>query len=74
MASLLKTITQDESVVNESSLESEEETWRDAIIQKLLRPEESQATATRLRDQLLLNSSIAQSHIDFTKIVTGEFF
>ena len=71
IASFFKTITQDESVVNESSLESEEETWRDTIIQKLLRPEESQETATRLRDQLLLDSSIAQSHIDFTKIVAG---
>ena len=72
IASFFKTITQDESVVNESSLESEEETWRDKIIQKLLRSEEAQGTAIRLRDQLLLDSSIAQSYIDFTKIVAGK--
>ena len=72
IASFFKTITQDKSVVNESSAESKEKTWRYTIIQKLLRPEESRRTATRLRDQLLLDSSIAQSHIDFTKIVAGE--
>ena len=74
MASILKTIIQDESIVQESSLEPEEETWKDRILQKLLRPEESQRTAIRLRDQLLLDSSIAQSHLDFTKIVAGKKF
>ena len=72
MASILEIIAQDESVVRESSLEPEEETWKDRILQKLLRPEESQRTATRLRDQLLLDSSIAQTHLDFTGINTGK--
>ena len=74
IASLLKTITQDESIVRESSLESFEETWKDGIIKKLLRPEEAQVTATRLREQLLLDSSIAQTHLDFIRIIAGKMF
>ena len=74
IASILKTIIQDESVVQESSLEPGEEIWKDRILQKLLRPEASQRTSTRMRDQLLLDSSITQSHLDFTKIVAGKKF
>ena len=74
IASVLKTIIHDQSVVQESSLEPDEETWTDRILQKLLRPEESQGTAARLRDQLLLDSSIAQSHLDFTRSVAGKIY
>ena len=74
MASTLARIVEDESVVRESSLESKEETWKDRITQKLLRPAEFQEKATRLREQLLLESSITQSHLDFTTIVAGEIF
>ena len=74
MAALLKTITQDQSVVCESSLESGEETWKDRILQRLLRPEESQRTATILKEQLLLDSYIAPTHLDFTRIVAGKIF
>ena len=72
MAALLKTITQDHSIVRESSLESDEETWKDRILQKLLRPEESQRTATILKEQLLLDCYIAQTHVDFIRIATGK--
>ena len=74
IASVLKTIIHDQSVVQESSLEPDEETWKDRILQKLLRPEESQRTAARLREQLLLDSSIAQSHLDFNQIIAGKIF
>ena len=74
IASVLKTILQDKSVVKESSLEPDEETWKDRILQKLLRPEESQRTAARLREQLLLDSSIVQSHLDFIQIIAGKIF
>ena len=57
--------------MHESSLESDEETWKDRIIQKLLRPKESQGEAHRLREQLLLDTSITGTHLDFTRIVTG---
>ena len=72
LASILEIIAQDEAIVRESSLESYEETWKDRILQKLLKPEESRGTATRLREQLLLDTSIAQSHFKFTGIVAGK--
>ena len=72
IASVLETLAQDESFVQESSLESDEETWKDRILQKLLKPEESQVAATRLREQLLLDTSIVQTHLDFTRIITGK--
>ena len=71
VASLLETLTQNESIVRGSSLESDEEMWKDRIIQRLLRPEESEGEAHRLREQLLLDSSIAETHLNFTRIVTG---
>ena len=72
MAALLKTIALDESIVHESSLRSDEETWKDRIIQMLVRPEGATQTADRLRKQLLLDTSIAHTHLDFTRIVTGK--
>ena len=74
MASLLKAIAQDESIVHESSLRSDEETWKDRIIQMLVRPEEAKQTANRLKELLLLDTTIAHTHLDFTKIVTGKYF
>ena len=75
MGKLLKSIIQDESIVHESSLEPDDmEIWKDRILQKLLRPKESQKTANVLREQLLLDTSIAQTHLDFTRILTGKIF
>ena len=68
IASVLKILMQDESVVQEP----DDVTWKDRILQKLLRPEESQKTATRLREQLLLDTSIAQTHLEFTRIIAGK--
>ena len=72
MASLLKAIAQDESIVHESSLRSDEETWKDRIIQMLVRPEEAKRTANRLKELLLLDTTIAHTHLDFIRIVTGK--
>ena len=72
MASILKMITQDDSIVRESSLKSGEELWKDKIIQKLLKPQDSQKTANMLKEELLLNTTIAQTHIDFISIIAGE--
>ena len=72
IASVLKTIIQDESVVNEASLESDEETWKDRMLQKLFRPEESQRRANQLREELLLDTSIAQTQLNFTGTVVGK--
>ena len=68
MAALFQTIYQDESVVKESDVD----TWREGILKTLLRPEESQRRANRLREQLLLDTSIAQTHLDFIRTVVGK--
>ena len=72
MASILQILSQDDAIVHESSREPEEETWKDRILQKLLRPEEAQRAANTLREQLLLDSSIVETHLDFTRIIAGK--
>ena len=72
MASILETIAQNESVVQESSLESEEETWKDKVIRKLVKPKDSQRIANTLREQLLLDTKITQTHLDFASIICGK--
>ena len=72
IASLLEIMCHDESVVKESVLQPDVNTWKDGILQKLLRPEDSQQRANRLREELLLNTSIAQTHLDFIGTILGE--
>ena len=67
MAALLESIYQVESIIQESALDSDAETWKEGILQKLLRPEDSQRKADRTREQLLLDTSIAQTHLDFIR-------
>ena len=74
IASLLETIYQVESILRESTLDSDTETWKEGILQKLLRPEDSQRKADRMREQLLLDTSIAQTHLDFIRTVVGKIF
>ena len=72
IASLLKTMYQGESIIRESNKDSDVNIWKDHILQKLLRPDDSQQRACRLREQLLLESSIAQSHLDFIRTIVGK--
>ena len=73
LASLLSTIMADEPVVYKKEFEASTETWKDRIIQKLRNPEEAQLGANRLQKQLLLDTSIAQTHLDFINTVAGTF-
>ena len=72
MAALLEMLCQDESIVKESALQPDVNMWKDSILQKLLRPEDSQRMADRLREQLLLDTSIAQTHLNFIGTVAGK--
>ena len=71
LASLLDTMTEDEPIVGKNKVKVNAESWKERIIQKLVKPEESQRTAQRLREQLLLDTSIAQSHLDFINVISG---
>ena len=73
LASLVRTMVGDESVVYRNKTEINTETWKNRIIQKLVKPEEAQKAATRLRDQLLLDSNIVQSHLDFINTIAGRY-
>ena len=68
MASVLQTVFQDASILKKSDIE----TWKDGILQMLLRPEDSQRRANKLREELLLETSIAQTHRDFIGTIVGE--
>ena len=72
MASVLAMIYQEDSVVRESTLDSDTETWRDGILQKMLRPVDTQLKAARLREELLLDTNIAQTHLDFIGTIVGK--
>ena len=72
IASLLEMICQDESIVKESTLQSNVDTWKERILQKLLRPQDSQGRANRLRADFLLDTSIAQTHLNFIKTIVGK--
>ena len=72
VAFLPEGMCQPEYEVHGSKSNFDSETWRDKIIQKLLRPEDSRLKATRLREQLLLDTSIAQTHLDFIRTIAGK--
>ena len=55
ISAVLESLAQIDSMVPEPALVSDPDTWRDAIIKKLVKPEEAQLAANRLREQLLLD-------------------
>ena len=72
MKALLETIYQVDSIILETTMNSDTETWKEGILQKLLRPEDSQRKADRMREQLLLDTSIGQTHLDFIRTLLGK--
>ena len=73
LAALLYSMIGDEAVVYASRTKSDMETWKERITQRLLRPEESQQAANRLREQLLLDLSIAKTHLEFINTIVGTY-
>ena len=72
LAHLLQKKLEDECVVYGTKLESQLDIWKDRILKKLLRPDESQRAANRLREQLLLDTSIGQTHLDFINVISSK--
>ena len=73
IARLLQKMAEDEPVVYETKSQSPVDLWKDRILERMLRPEESHRAANRLRDQLLLDTSIAQTHLDFISVIASTF-
>ena len=72
IAWLLQKMSEDEPVVYGTKFERPLDKWKDRILQKLLRPDQSQKAANRLREQLLLDTNIAQTHLDFINIIASK--
>ena len=72
VASILESLIQHETIVSQSSNAPLVDTWTEAILQKILRPEESHRKASELRKQLLLDGSIIKTHLDFTNTIAGK--
>ena len=72
VASLLQKMTEDESVVYGIKSLPAIDIWRDRILERLLRPEESQRTANRLKEKLLLDTIIAETHLNFVHIIDSK--
>ena len=73
LASLLDMMIEGEPIVGRKKLKANASTWKERIIQKLVKPEESQQITKRLREQLLLDTSIAQTHLDFINTIAGKY-
>ena len=72
IAPLSEGICQYEYTIHESKLDFDSERWTEIIIEKILRPEDSQLKATKMREQLLLDTSVTQTHLDFIKTIVGK--
>ena len=73
ITSLLSKMVEDDTSVHDIFGESDVETWKERIIQKIMNPKEAQSQASRLREQLLLDVSIASTHLDFINIIVGMY-
>ena len=69
IAALLREMQQDEPVVHKSELEG----WKERIIQKLVKPDGARQRANTLREKLLLETSIARTHLDFINVIAGNY-
>ena len=70
VGSLLLGMKGNSSVVSETDVD----TWSDRIIQKITNPDEAQCEANKLREKLLLDTSIPSTHLDFINIIAGKNF
>ena len=67
MGSLLLGMNANSSVVSETDVD----TWSHRIIQKIANSDEAQREANKLKDSLLLDTTIPSTHMDFINIITG---
>ena len=73
ISSLMNSLMEGEAIVRNTTgrLQKDSEIWCDRIYQKMSDLQNAQMMAQSLRRALLLDTSIAASHIEFIKIVTG---
>ena len=59
-------------IVRQTGNMSPVDTWSDEILRKILKPKESQHMAMTFREQLLLDTSISKTHLDFVNAIAGK--
>ena len=74
VASLMNSVGEGEAIVYDTTgnLRNDSRVWSEKIIQKISDPAEAQNCAKLLRTTLILDTSIATSHLEFIRLVTGE--
>ena len=73
LSAVLNTMIEDEPIVGKNKLTVNAESWKERIIEKLVRPTEAQKAVNRLRERLLAGTNITQTHLDFINVIAGTF-
>ena len=71
LASVLGTIMEDEQIVGRNMSTVIAQSWKERIIGKLVKPAQTKKGANRLRERLLTDPNIAETHLDFSNVVAG---
>ena len=73
MASLLHHLDEVKSVIhNKGALNADAQLWNVRITEKLTKPKDAQQEAENIRAKLIQDTTIASSHLDFIRIITGK--
>ena len=75
IASVMNSTGEGEAVVYNTTgtLQNDSKVWSEKIYQKISDPQRALNLAESLRGSLLLDTSIAASHVEFIKIITGSY-
>ena len=72
IARLLQGMAEDKPVVYVIKSELATDMWKERILKRLLRLDISQQAANRLRERLLLDTSVAETHMEFINIIASK--
>ena len=72
MASLLQELDEVKSIIHNKGIpNADAQLWNVRITEKLTKPDDAQKEAENIRAMLIQDTSIASSHLEFIRIVTG---
>ena len=71
LGTLLEIMIEDEPIVGKNKSTVDFQSWKERIIEKLVKPAQAQKSANRLRERLLTDQKIVETHLDFSSIIAG---
>ena len=75
MASFLQRLGEEEPIVcDNEGLQKNIIVWKERMIHKITNPDQAQRSATELRRKLVLDTRIAETHLEFLGTVAGKIF